>query len=51
MSGQNQKAKQWTNPETLKRNKMTQKQLHISHESQGMKRIGNIQHVKSSKGE
>ena len=29
--GQNQKAKQGTNPETLKRNKQTQKQLHISH--------------------
>ena len=28
--GQNQKAKQGTNPETLKRNKQTQKQLHIS---------------------
>ena len=27
--GQNQKAKQGTNPETLKRNKQTQKQLHI----------------------
>ena len=28
--GQNQKAKQGTNPKTLKRNKQTQKQLHIS---------------------
>ena len=28
--GQNQKAKQGTNPETLKRNKQTQQQLHIS---------------------
>jgi len=28
--GQNQKAKHGTNPETLKRNKQTQKQLHIS---------------------
>ena len=28
---QNQKAKQGTNSETLKRNKQTQKQLHISH--------------------
>ena len=28
--GQNQKANQRTNPETLKRNKQTQKQLHIS---------------------
>ena len=28
--GQNQKAEQGTNPETLKGNKQTQKQLHIS---------------------
>ena len=28
--GQNQKAKQGTNPKTLKRNKQTQKKLHIS---------------------
>ena len=28
--GQNQKGKQGTNPETLKRNKQTQKKLHIS---------------------
>jgi len=28
--GKNQKAKQETNPKTLKRNKQTQKQLHFS---------------------
>ena len=28
--GQNQKAEQGTNPETLKRDKQTQKHLHIS---------------------
>ena len=40
--GKNQKAKQGTNPETLKRNNRHNNNYIILNESQGMKRMGNM---------